>query len=483
MDSNQKPKVKENLTKAKKTKEERDAAAIADQLEGYVAKTGICFDPNRGRYYLRDSRGVWVGYSDRHVNDVLARYGVPLMAPSDRKDVAVAAHLTDYSRFHRVVDLAMPLCGKKSGFMTFAGRSVLVTTEAHLIEPKAGEWTLTRAFIGGLLGSRSEPHAHTQMHTFYAWMQRAVLSLRSGEATQAQALVLAGEHNSGKTTLTKLIVKALGGRHAAPLAYMSGESAFNSDLFGAETLVVDDEALSNRSADRERLAHQLKQMCVTGSARYHSKGVDATMLPTWWRVVFALNDNAKSLQVLPPLVEGVRDKIIILKGSTRTESKFPAGTSEAEIDAAYEAELPAFLHWLLHEFKVPPEMRNERFGIETWHHPEPAEILLSLDDEAQLLSLIDEADKSLFTAGDVWVGTPTQAHRRLADDSKTASALLRLVKVPSRIGEILKRLCVSNPDRVSFNRTNKDRLYTIRRQMADGTIASLPEEESALTCA
>jgi hypothetical protein len=312
-------------------------------------------------------------------------------------------------------------------------------------------------------------------------MQRAVLSLRSGEATQAQALVLAGEHNSGKTTLTKLIVKALGGRHAAPLAYMSGESAFNSDLFGAETLVVDDEALSNRSADREKLAHQLKQMCVTGSARYHAKGVNATMLPTWWRVVFALNDNAKSLQVLPPLVEGVRDKIIILKGSTRTESKFPAGTSEAEIDAAYEAELPAFLHWLLHEFKVPPEMRNERFGIETWHHPEPAEILLSLDDEAQLLSLIDEADKSLFTAGDVWVGTATQAHRRLADDAKTASALLRLVKVPSRIGEILKRLCVSNPERVSFNRTNKDRLYTIRRQMADGTIASLPEEESALT--
>jgi hypothetical protein len=207
------------------------------------------------------------------------------------------------------------------------------------------------------------------------------------------------------------------------------------------------------------------------------------MLPTWWRVVFALNDNAKSLQVLPPLVEGVRDKIIILKGSTRTESKFPAGTSEAEIDAAYEAELPAFLHWLLHEFKVPPEMRNERFGIETWHHPEPAEILLSLDDEAQLLSLIDEATKSLFKDGNVWVGTPTQVHRLLADDSKTGSALLRLVKVPSRIGEILKRLCVSNPERVSFNRTKEGRFYTIRMQMADGTIASLPEEESALTSA
>jgi hypothetical protein len=92
MDSNQKPKVKENLTKAKKSKEERDAAAVADQLERYVAKTGICFDPNRGRYYLRDSRGVWVGYSDRHVDDILARYGVPLEAESDRKDVATAAH-------------------------------------------------------------------------------------------------------------------------------------------------------------------------------------------------------------------------------------------------------------------------------------------------------------------------------------------------------------------------------------------------------
>ena len=481
MDSNQKPQKKENLIKAKISKEERDAAAVAAQLEGYIAKTGICFDPNRGRYFLRDSRGVWVGYSDRHVDDVLARYGVPLMAESDRKDVAVAAHLTEYSRFNRVIDMAGPLCGKKSGFMTFAGRSILVTTEAHLIEPKAGDWDLIRAFIGGLLGSRSEPHAQTQMNTFFGWMQRAVRSLRSGEATQAQALVLAGEHNSGKTTLGKLIVKALGGRHAAPLAYMSGASEFNAELFGAECLVVDDEALSNRSADREKLAHQLKQMTVTGSARHHAKGVDAAMLPTWWRVLFCLNDNAKSLEVLPPLVEGVRDKIIILKGSTRTESKFPAGTSEAQIDAAYDAELPAFLYWLLHEFKVPPGMRNERFGVETWHHPEPAEILMSLDDEAQLLSLIDEAKDSLFKAGNVWVGTATQVHRLLADEAKTASALLRLVKVPSRIGEILTRLCASNPERVSFKRTNKDRLYTIREKLADGTIASLPEEESALT--
>jgi hypothetical protein len=311
-------------------------------------------------------------------------------------------------------------------------------------------------------------------------MQRSVRSLRAGEITQAQALVLAGEHNSGKTTLTKLVTKALGGRYAAPLAYMSGASEFNAELFGAECLVVDDEALSSRSADREKLAHQLKQMTVTGSARYHAKGVDATMLPTWWRVVFALNDNAKSLQVLPPLVEGVRDKIIILKGSTRTESTFPAGTSEAEIDAAYAAELPAFLHWLLHGFEVPQEMRNERFGIETWHHPEPAEILMSLDDEAQLLSLIDEATESLFKYGSVWVGTATQVHRLLADDSKTGSALLRLVKVPSSIGEILKKLCESYPERVSFKRTKEGRFYTIREQMADGTIASLPEEKSAL---
>ena len=213
---------------------------------------------------------------------------------------------------------------------------------------------------------------------------------------------------------------------------------------------MDDEALSNRSADREKLAHQLKQMTVTGSARYHAKGVDAAMLPTWWRVVFCLNDNAKSLQVLPPLVAGVRDKIIILKGSTRTESRFPAGTSEAQIDAAYEAELPAFLYWLLHTFEIPQEMRNERFGIETWHHPEPAEILMSLDDEAQLLSLIDEATHSLFKDGPVWQGTATQAHRLLADDSKTGSALLRLVKVPSRMGEILKGLLTTNPERISW---------------------------------
>ena len=52
--------------------------------------------------------------------------------------------------------------------------------------------------------------------------------------------------DSGKSRLQNLITPLLGGRVANPYHYMTGKSNFNSELFGAEHLMIEDEPASTR---------------------------------------------------------------------------------------------------------------------------------------------------------------------------------------------------------------------------------------------
>jgi ABC-type dipeptide/oligopeptide/nickel transport system ATPase component len=386
--------------------------------------------------------------------------------------------LLEETRFNRVVDYTGPLCGRPSGHVKIGDMRALVTQGPALIEPREGKWPHLEASFRGLLGGFEEPHKDHQLNSFYSWLQVAVRSIREYKITQAPALAVAGPAGCGKSVLLQVIVAALGGRQAQPLPYMNGETQFNSDLFNAECLIFDDDGISDAKSDRHKLGQELKKMTVaTLQARWHAKGKEARSIPAWWRVIFCLNDSEESLQVLPPLDDGIKDKILLLKAS-KYAFPFKGNPSEDEVRAVLLQEMPHFLYWLLNAFVIPESVANSRFGVAGWAHPELAASLREMDRDTQLLALIDEAADAVFVtgAGGVWQGTSTQLHRILLDDGRTASSSRRLLPYPAQMGGLLQRLAASCPTRVFYKKTRDQRTYTILELFADGTVAKMPSD-------
>ena len=206
----------------------------------------------------------------------------------------------------------------------------------------------------------------------------------------------------------------MGGRSAKPYQFMTGGTDFNSDLFGAEHLMVEDEQASTDIRARRHLGSQIKNVTVNEEQRLHAKGRDAIIVRPLCRLTISLNDEPENLMVLPPIEDSLEDKIIILRAH---KNPMPMPTQTIEQRRAFwgllMAELPAFLHFLT-EWEIPEHLRSERFGIAHYHDPDILREIDALAPEFKLLSLIDTA---IFLDGsNEWTGTSEELERMLTAD-------------------------------------------------------------------
>ncbi len=191
---------------------------------------------------------------------------------------------------------------------------------------------------------------------------------------------------------------------------MQGGTGFNSELFGSEHLVIDDEFGHTDFRSRQKLTAAVKNFTAAGSQRCHGKGKEALTLKPFWRLSISVNDEPESLLVLPLMDDSVADKMMIFKISNRP-MPMPTSTLE-ETDAFWKqlmAEFPAFLHHLI-TLQVPEAMRSSRYGVRHFHHPEVMEAIDSLSPEAKLLSMLDDYFAPLATP---WTGTADALQRLL----------------------------------------------------------------------
>ena len=87
---------------------------------------------------------------------------------------------------------------------------------------------------------------------------------------------------------------------AKPYLYMTGKTTFNADLFGAEHLMVEDEAESIDIRARRYFGAKIKEIAVNVDQHCHGKGKTALTLTPVWRMTLSLNDEPERMQVLPP---------------------------------------------------------------------------------------------------------------------------------------------------------------------------------------
>lgn len=420
------------------------------------------FDSNSGRFLVLNQSGRWLPLTQADYKRHLRARGLRSKPDEGQSLSEIDDAILDVQH-RRDVSHYGPICGRNAGLEETNGHRILITENMRLPTPAAGDWRNIKALITGLLSANEEPDiGQVQIDTFHGYMKSSVEALRAGRQQQQQALAICGSPGCGKSLLQSLITHMLGARGCKAERYFSGKTPFNADLYTAEHLILEDEHCSTRIDHRMRLGAALKQHTVsTNLTSLHPKGRTALNLPGWWRVSITLNDDPEAMMILPPLDPHMADKIILLRAGT-FDFPLPMRTT-AERSAAfrqYLAEIPAYLHWLLHEWEIPSHLKDPaRYNIATFHHPILAESLDGLSPQAELLELLESCYAEKLEAGISIEATHSDIEAALRNhDARRAD---RLLSWRNACGSYLGKLAKKHPDRVSARSNGTKRWWVI----------------------
>lgn len=408
----------------------------------------------RKDYHIPDEDGGCVAVNERQLSTELKRRGFS----SDEGDgrMSETAEITNRIQRSHAVDFTGRLAGWKKGFHRTQNARLLITESPALIVPVNGPWDTLHTVFENTLGEGQLPY-------FYGWLKVALEALNACRARTGQALVLCGQAGAGKNLLRALITAMFGGRVTFPYQFMTEGTAFNHDLFGAETLAIEDEAGSRDFRSRQRFGSAIKKLTANEDQRYHRKFGDPLTLSPCQRLIISLNNEPVRLLVLPPIESDIADKLIIFKVAKR-EMPMPTDTTQNRdaFWAKLKGELPAFLHYLT-QWQIPESLRCPRFGVIHYHHPELLEALQEFQPEDKLLELIDEA---IFAPGtkhkERWTGKAEELRRELLLDVSRKWEVDEVLPHQNSCGTLLGRLRERDPGRIDNTVINGRTHWTVK---------------------
>jgi hypothetical protein len=410
------------------------------------------FDEGTRNFWLKNHAGTWVDLS----TDGLRRH-LKKLGKKDRPNIQDGELISELDEIistiekERRVAYAGILAGYRAGIHRIAGRHILVSEDPILITPVKGEWPTYAAFLEGLLVGREASDdkggfiTYDQRPWFFGWLQHVCECLYSGRTDSGLMLGLAGEPNCGKSFLALTLRWILGGRVAKPYPAMTGQDNFNKDLVEAVMQLVDDENQADTRLDmRQKFASEVKKLVANNEFRLRAMHRDGFSVEVLRRLVVLV--NLQGIMVLPPLDGDVDDKLLLFKGYTRPAPKEPITLDTPAEQACWPApmptrtilekeayrerirgELPAFLFWLLNEFKMPSQVSGGRFVVRHWHHPMIVSELHELSPHTRLWDLIVRS-KVVFNAYDPGDQSTTASWAERPEWRGSASELEELVK-------------------------------------------------------
>lgn len=491
-----------------------DQVAIAtcppDPEEAFESVSGVeeyYYDETGAGFWVRNDASTWVNVSEggfkRHLKKNRGLRDKPdpgrALSPLDEEVSRVEKNCR--------VAYAGILAGYKKGVHVVAGRRLLITEDPILIEPAAGEWPVVAKIFEGLLvgeepiGEDGAMVAIDQRDYFFAWLRHTVECLRTGRTDPGLALGIAGEPNCGKSFLSLMLRWLLGGRVGKPYAAMTGQDNFNRDAAEAVLQLVDDENQSDTNLGaRQKFTSEIKKFNANNEFRLRSMHKDGFAVEVLRRLVILV--NMQGIMVLPPLDGDVDDKIMLFKGYARKKpgheiteetpdaeacwpSPMPTRTvleREAYRDTV-KAELPAFLHWLLVEWKKPAHVTGGRFVVPHWHHPQIVSELQELSPHVRLWELIlragcvlhaytwnTETQTAEYVPRSEWRGSAGELEVLLKkfEGSKLSDGEKKEIPSTNWLGKRLK-LCEKHfgPSVCSVERTKHNQIWSLRCRPQD----------------
>lgn len=359
---------------------------------------------------------------------------------SEEEIKALIANYLDQIELDQAVDWVGGLAGYRQGVFHHQGRSFLVTSEPRIPDAQAGKFPLTLSVIEQAL-----PNADA-LAVFLSWLASAVDAIRQSKHQPAPMLVMAGPAGAGKSLIAHLTKTALGGRSANPMTAWTGQLPWNDNLLASELLLIDDSVTSTDPRARKAFGARFKEAIYAGEVEINTRRKTSISLRPVWRVMVCCNETPENLAIIPPLEDGVEDKIILLKVS-RVETPMPARTPEEKetFAAALAEELPAFLDHLA-SFTTPAHLADPlaRSGVKAWKDHELLEAVREISPETRLENLLALAlEKSLFnlTPGESRTMPAAEVQGILQDrDSPTAKQAETLLKFDALCGRLLSAL-------------------------------------------
>lgn len=427
------------------------------------AQIDAFYDSDRKQYLVLNNGGRWLAHNESGFKRIVRASGFRPKVQDDEMIGPVEAEMLRIVN-HCDVQFCGPLAGREAGFFCENGIRGLVTDSPNLVRPQQGDFPTIRAIIHGLFVASEETHGPAQELTFQGWLASAVRSLYEKKPRPGQAIAFAGPPGCGKSVLqNEIITPLLGGRSAKAALFMQGRTDFNSDLFGAEHLMLEDEHSDTDIKSRNALGANLKRVSVNQFQPCHGKGRQIVNLRPWWRLSISLNDEPERLLVIPPLADDISDKLILLRAS-RFIWPMPSRTGDewAEMMRIVAQEMPAYLHFLLHHLPSPAH-HCDRFGVKAWHHPTLVESLTELAPENHLAEMIGHwlLDTDLTS----WRGTAAALRAELLENHKTKTDARDLLKWFNACGNYLGKIAAKKNLLgivVENHRTNTARTWEIR---------------------
>lgn len=410
-------------------------------------------------YWRMDENNRWIKVNDASAKSFIAEHAYSKNPATPGANSEVEKCIMEVQATQNVAYVG-PLAGHCAGVYRMGDNQILVTDSPKFITPKAGEWRTLEALFRGMFVDRELD----QRPYLYGWLKNALESFHERRWKASQLFAMAGPAGSGKSLTQNLLTTMFGGRCSKPYQFMMGQTQFNSHMFGAEHLMLEDEAESVDIRSRRHFAANIKTILTGRDQNCHAKHREALILNPLWRMSLSLNDDPERLQVLPPLDTDVRDKIIVLK-VLKARMPMPTGSPAADerFWARLVSELPAFLHYLEH-WQVPEGLADDRYGITAYQHPELVEKLEQTTPELRLLEFIDgelfhNPQTALNHARlEPWEGSSTALETRLVNSpSKIIHEARKLLTWQNSCGTYLGRLEDSENEHIAGRVTSRKR--------------------------
>lgn len=233
----------------------------------------VCvFDLTRQRYYV-PAGSEWIPLNDTRIATHFKAHSFSECV-KDAFGVSVLETALQKIVMQNNVVWSGELAGYWPGPVEVLGRRMLVTRGPKLPTPKAGDWSTLRGILEGMLIS-DETDGATQWNLLMGWVGSAFQALSDQTFRPGLALAVCGKSNCGKSQLSLLLAKVLGGRIANPYSFLIGRTDFSEELIGAELLTIDDEASERDLKSRQTLGQNIKRLIVGVTQRGHGKGARA----------------------------------------------------------------------------------------------------------------------------------------------------------------------------------------------------------------
>jgi hypothetical protein len=369
-------------------------------------------------YWCQTSEGIYVRKSREDTLLHIASFG--LSRKSKTGNLSDAERVLLHIQTHNRIAAAAPCVFKRPGVIHVAGERVLNVSKCRPVLPAADYKSPDEGFpyiwffLNGFFHGGDEAK-----NIFLAWCKVAYEGALAYEPIPGQALFICGPAISGKTLIaTGIVPPLLGYKTSNPYNYFLKVTPFNSDIFAAGLLTINDEDAPRSEAQKEAFTQSVKAFVANKGHQYHPKFCEKISIEWVGRLVVTMNDDSKSVGMLPEIHDATRDKMMFFSSIPYKK----IWLSRYESERTLEKEMPYFARWL-QEWKIPAECTDtfNRGGVKSYYDP----TILEMSKQQNYSFSLYELLQSWFKTGaywnqedapKTWEGSPTELLSVLSDD-------------------------------------------------------------------